>query len=191
MFIDLAKDDFTGIGRFILPGKDGKLEELDLDLLITSVNIPLQEHHKSQAHIGNTFGVHFFGKAPLVANINATLIDTTDNFGKEYLIYAYTQKLSHNAVAKTGVMPALNVLGILLYGAVTDLQVDELSESPDTINVSFRMLVYKLVVASETATNQAQEATVDFTGNSGAEISGPTTPTNQYSITAVDSPYGR
>lgn len=145
------KDDFSEMAKFIL--LDGDLSstnasggtDLKLDMLIQNVTIPMFEYNKTEGHIGDTFGVHFYGRAQLLVNFEATLIDTMDNYGKAHAVQMYRDVLRPRAVARTGIAPVLVFPGMAFQGTVIEIIFNENSETPTTIGMSIRMLVLRML----------------------------------------------
>ena len=116
----------------------------DIDMVIQNISINIQEHIQIQDQVGDSFGLACFGKSPLVATISGVLIDTHVNFGKQFLIDAYKNKLRISAAARTGRIPTVRFLDSILRGPFIDMRVSEDINSEDTIIVVFSMLVMSL-----------------------------------------------
>lgn len=134
-----SKDDFSG--RAVL-GVEGA--PAGADLLIGSVAFTLAEHIQIDPHLGSGFGVAAFGKAPLVATVGATLLDTSATSGRAALLDLYTGELRLEAAARTGRLPTLCFLNVALYGPFLSLTLEESSASEDTVQVGMELLVFKL-----------------------------------------------
>ena len=145
------KEDFTQVCKFVL--LDGDMDasnalsgkDLKLDMVTQRVTIPIGEHHKIDQHIGDTFSVHYYGRAPLVVNLQGVLIDSTDSYGKPHLIQLYRDVLRVKAVARSGIAPVVVFPGIAIQGAVTGMTITEDSETQVGILVSINMLVLRLL----------------------------------------------
>lgn len=132
-------DDFSGRARLY---EDNTFKNpLDIDLVITNIDIPIDEKTQVSPHVGDSFGEVHFGKAPMQASISAILVDTPKNFGKQWLIDAYKNKLRLSAVARTRKIPVLVYATHMLQGPFISLRITENSRSEDTITVNMRMLV--------------------------------------------------
>ena len=162
------KDDFSEMAKFIL--LDGDLSssnasggpDLNLDFLVHNVTIPLFEYHKIDGHIGDTFGIQYFGRAQLLVNFESTLIDTMDNYGKAHAVQLYRDVLRPKAVARTGVAPVLVFPGMAFQGTVMEIIFTETSDTPTTIGMSMRMLVLRMLgVAPENS--GAKDVMFDYT----------------------------
>lgn len=161
--------DFSSIARFVILDGD-KLtndpndgSQLDLDLLVNSVTCSFSEHNRIMPYLGDFYNIHFYGRAPLVAQINGTLVDAVGNYNKAYLISLYKNTLRLKAVARSEICPCLIFPGCTLQGPLAGMNIDESSDSPDVLNVSMRMIVMRMLAVSE---NNAgiTKALYDFTG---------------------------
>lgn len=131
-------DDYKGRARFY---EDSTLKNpLDLDLIITHIDIPLDEKIQISPHIGDSFGFVPFGKSPLQVAISALLIDIPKNFGKQWLIDHYKNRLRLSAVARTGKIPVLVYATHMLQGPLISMRITEDAKSEDTITVNLGML---------------------------------------------------
>lgn len=132
--------DFSG--RAALVYKD---ELAKIDLIIHHVNFAYSENHQVTPHMGDTFSTVFFGKAPLEINVQATLPDSLENFGKTNLMDAYKNYYRASAVARTGIAPTLRCKGLNFTGPFTKLTVSEQSDGEDHVLVVFNMLVMQML----------------------------------------------
>lgn len=146
-----SQDDFSG--RAVI-GVEGA--PAGVDLLIGGIAFTLAEHIQIDPHIGPSFGVAVFGKAPLIASVTGTLIDTPVTGGRAALTNLYTGELRLEAAARTGRLPTLCFLNVALYGPFLSLTLEESSASEDTLQVGMEMLVFKLQSFGHTA------VTVDY-----------------------------
>lgn len=124
---------------------------LDIDLFIRNIEIRLEEHIQVSTHVGETFGIMCFGKAPLRVNFSGILADTQKNFGKLYLVDAYKNKLRLGAVARRGKIPVIVFGTHALQGPFIGMQISENSASEDTITVVITMLLTALQITGEGA----------------------------------------
>lgn len=127
--------DFSGRAAIVY---DDKLSEIDL--IIHHVNFSYSENNQVTAHMGDTFNTIFFGKAPLEINVQATLPDSLENFGKTNLLDAYKNYYRATAVARTGIAPTLRCKGMNFTGPLTKLSVSEQSDNQDNVLVVFTMV---------------------------------------------------
>lgn len=131
--------DFSGRAAIIY-----KDELANIDLVIHHVNFSYSENHQVTPHMGDTFNTVFFGKAPLEINVQATLPDSLENFGKTNLMDAYKNYYRATAVARTGIAPTLRCKGMNFTGPFTKLTVSEQSDGDDHVLVVFNMLIMQL-----------------------------------------------
>lgn len=124
-------------------------EPLEIDLFIRSIDIRLEEHIQVSNHIGETFGIMCFGKAPLKVAFSAVLADTQINYGKMYLVDAYKNKLRLGAVARRGKIPVVVFGAHALQGPFLSMQISESASSEDTIIVVFKMLLTALQIVGD------------------------------------------
>ena len=144
------KDDFTSIAQFAI--LDGDLSEtnmagkpINLDLMVQSVLCNLGDYSKMVGHIGDTFSIHYFGRNPMVVNIQGFLLDSSSNYGKAQLIQLYRDVLRVKAVARSGVAPVLIFPGMIIQGAIAEMSIEETSETQTTLSVSMKMLVIRVL----------------------------------------------
>lgn len=163
--------DFSSVAKFIILDGDKGVgtqttgQELNLDLLIQNVAASFGEHNHILPYIGDYFGIHYYGKAPLFVQITGTLVDSTTNYNKSYLISLYKNTLRLKAVAKTKICPCLVLPGMSLQGPLLSMTVSESSEAQDTVHLAFKMLVLRLFAFSS-GSFSASQALYDFTGQS-------------------------
>ena len=164
--------DFSSIAKFVILDSDKSAEEakeggsLDVDLMVNNVSFSLAEHNSLHPYLGDMFGVHYYGKSPVTADISAMLIDTENNFSKPYLLQLYKNKLRVRAVAKTKVCPCLVFPGITLQGPLVSMSLVENSESPDTVAVVFRMIVIRLMTTGQ----EGEQAVFDVSGGEYSDV---------------------
>lgn len=137
-------DDHTG--RAAIYEHDQATKPLDIDLIVTGIDLNLDEHIQVTEHIGDTFGIICFGKAPLQVTYSGVLVDSQKTFGKQYLIDAYKNTLRLSAVARTGKVPLMQFATHYIKGPFISLRLNESSESEDTITVVLSMIVTELKV---------------------------------------------
>ena len=173
--------DFSSVAKFVLLDGDKRTtgaksgEELNLDLLVTNVSCSLGEHNHIQPYIGDFFGMHYYGRSPIFAQVAGTLVDTVGNYNKAYLVSLYKNTLRAKAVAKTRVSPCLIFPGMALQGPVVGMTITETSELQDAIQVNFKIVVMRLL-ATATTNNSTYQASFDFTGASTEEARKAETP---------------
>jgi len=132
-------DDFSG--RAALYQSQAAASPLEIDLLVQNISFTLAEHIQVTPHIGNTFGAIAFGKAPMQATVSCALADPGTNFGKQYLVDAYKNRLRLEAVAKSGAVPVLRFENGMLRGPLLSLRVSEQSTQEDLVTVVFVLFV--------------------------------------------------
>lgn len=132
-------DDFSGAAAFIYSGERAKI-----DLIVHSVDFTIAENDQVNAHLGDTYSSIFFGKKPMEMNIEASLPDSVENFGKTNLVNAYKNYFRVSAVAKLGVEPVFVCRGLRFSGPIARMVITEDSESCDTCSVVLTMLVMRL-----------------------------------------------
>lgn len=184
------KDDFTSVAHFAV--LDGDLSEsnmlgeaVNLDLMIQNVLCSFGDYNKMLAHLGDTFSIHYFGRSPMALNIQGFLVDSSSNYGKADLVKLYRDVLRVKAVARTGVAPVLIFPGMAVQGAISEMNIEENSETQTTISVSMKMLVIRvLAVAPEN--KGAKSVLFDYTTGLN-EQQGPvaSVPTQHKSVSAA------
>ena len=180
--------DFSGRAAIIY---DKKIAEIDL--IVDSINFTYKENDQVTPHIGDTFSTIFFGKAPLEINVQASLPDSLENFGKTNLLNAYKNYYRASAVARIGIAPSLRCRNMVFTGPFTRLTVSEQSDNADNVLVVFTMVVMQFyadgddsqisldwvhgmdsVVADseETSALESKKGSVSFEGLSPAQKQG-------------------
>ncbi|MCB5270528.1 MAG: D-Ala-D-Ala carboxypeptidase family metallohydrolase [Candidatus Cloacimonetes bacterium] len=169
-FTVLDTADFSGMAGFLLTSEDTEVlknttvparllsTSLDAagnilgDLLITDVTFAYTDHHHLTPYIGDYFSLHYFGKAPLVLNVQGVLLDTSSNLGKENFQSWYRHVLRLSQVALTGVAPHLCFRGYMVQGAMLGLSLSESAEGEGQVAFSFEYLVFTLKLNNPTNT---------------------------------------
>ena len=139
-----SPDDFTGRAAFYESAT--ATSPLNIDLLVQSIQFNLEEHMQLSHYVGDIFGEICFGKKPLHMTVSCVLVDGPENYGKQYLVDCYKNRLRLSAVARTGNVPVLRCLDSVYSGPVTTMQLSESSSQEDVIIVTFTMLVLSLKV---------------------------------------------
>lgn len=137
--------DFSGRARIIAHYK-----ELDIDLVLTSMDLTLADHLQVEAHQGDTYSTLVFGKSPAQATCTGVLPETPDNYGRVNMANAYKNILRLYAVSRSGEVPVLRVKGIDIYGPWTTLTMTDRSDSEDTVDVTFTIAVTKIQAVGDT-----------------------------------------
>lgn len=119
-------------------------DRIILNMLVTGTDFQYADFDTLEAHVGDTFSHHFFGKSPIQINIKAKLCDTAGGFGKAELLELYHKVLRITAVAKYKIPPIFNCIGGMAKGAFLNLQVTENSQNWETLNISFEFLVFNM-----------------------------------------------
>lgn len=140
-----SPDDFTG--RAALYESETATTPLDIDLLVQSVQFNIEEHIQLSQYVGDIFGAICFGKKPLHMTVSCVLADGPENYGKQYLVDCYKNRLRLSAVARTGKVPVLRCLDSMYSGPVVGMQLSERSSQEDVLIVTFTLLVLSLHVA--------------------------------------------
>ena len=78
---------------------------------------------------------------------SCVLADGPENYGKQYLVDCYKNRLRLSAVARTGNVPVLRCLDSVYTGPVTGMQLSESGAQEDVLIVTFTMLVLSLNVS--------------------------------------------
>ena len=139
-----SKDDFSGRAVIGVAGAPAMV-----DLLIQDIALSPAEHMQLDKHIGNTFGMVAFGKAPLVASISGVLADSPLTYGRAALTELYIRALRLEATARSGKLPTLAFLNAVLHGPLISLRLEESAASEDTLQVGMDMLVFALQAAGD------------------------------------------
>lgn len=116
----------------------------DIDLFIRNVDFRLEEHIQVSPHIGETFGIICFGKAPMIVTLSGILADTHVTFGKQYLVDAWKNHLRLSAVARRGKIPVVKYENMAFQGPFLKMRITEDSKSEDSLIVVLEMLVTQM-----------------------------------------------
>ena len=157
--VDTWHDFESFSGRAAIYESMGAAAPLNLDYVISRIDVNLDEHIQVSEHVGDTFGIICFGKAPLQVNFSGTLIDTQKTYGKQYLIDAYKNKLRLFAVSRTGLIPKVQFGNHCLCGPFISMRVTEQSQSEDTLVVILTMLVTQYIATDP----NAEQIVFDYT----------------------------
>ena len=111
------------------------------DLIITRVQERFLEFDKIEPYIGEVFSHTFYGKSPVVHNLQGILLETKNNNAKHYLLSAYINIFKLSQVAKNGIAPVLYFNDTFTTGAFTSLNLTEDSQNSETIMMNADFLV--------------------------------------------------
>jgi hypothetical protein len=124
-------------------------DRIDLDLIISDVQMQFIEFDKIVPHIGDTFSHFFYGQQPVVLNVSGHLINTLPNRGKHEFMELYRGVFRLSRVAKTGIAPFLSFVGCNVQGAMINVHINDSGASQDTLAVKFQYLVFLIRFLSE------------------------------------------
>lgn len=142
-----SPDDFSG--RAALYESATATTPLEIDLFVQNIQFNLEEHIQLFQYVGDIFGAVCFGKKPLHMTASCVLADGPENYGKQYLVDCYKNRLRLSAVARTGNVPVLRCLDSTYSGPIVGMQLSESSTQEDVLIVTFTMLVLYLNVAHD------------------------------------------
>lgn len=173
----LASDSIIPVSSLDKPydGYDGRMKiynsasstkPFDIDLVVTNLSYGISEFIQVDENIGNLCSVLPIGMGPMHVTISGSLIDTGNNFGKEYFVNYYKNNLRPEAIGKTGSMPIYMLRNIAIYGAAMNLVFTETSASEDAISFALTLAVTKIVMSDGNSHNASLDY---FLGISGEE----------------------
>ena len=138
-----------------------ELEDVPLDLLVTSVNIDYNENNQITTHLGETFNLTMFGKTPATATITASLLDSKDSYGKNTLVGLYRDYLRPSAVARTQKMPSLMIGDEhRLTGPIFNMKLTLNSEHQGVWDVAMTMQIMRHTIMN--TDNDGNDVAVEF-----------------------------
>ena len=131
-------------GAIDLPGPMYNKEEgmFFFDLILTRVHERFLEFEKIEPYIGEVFSHTFYGKSPVIHNLQGILVETKNNNAKHYLLSAYINIFKLSQVAKNGIAPVLYFNDTFTTGAFLSLNLTEDSQNSEAIifNADFLVL---------------------------------------------------
>ena len=106
----------------------------NLDCIITRITDRFVEFEKLTSYIGPYFSHTFYGKAPVMLNIEGYFFQTKNNDAKHRILWVYNKVFKMSAVAQTGVTPTLAFYDSFITGAFTNLVLSENSQDENLIH---------------------------------------------------------
>ena len=175
--LDKPYDSYDG--RMKIYESASSTKPLEIDVVVTNLAYGISEFIQVNENIGNLCSVLPIGMGPMTLTISGLLINTGNNFGKDYFVKYYKNNLRPEAIGKTGSMPVFMLRGMAVYGAAVNLVFTETSASEDTISFALTLAITKIVMSD----GNSHSASLDyFLGISGEE-SLPTIGTSNSSTT--------
>lgn len=117
-----------------------------VDLFVHQASLNIGEHQQIEQHIGDSFELLSFGKAPTVLDVSMTLADCQYNYGKAALCSYYRNAWRLAAVARTGEMPAMRFLQAVVVGPWVSMRIMDDASSEDVLTVSASIMVFKATI---------------------------------------------
>lgn len=149
LFDDLVSNRKLDIPQQII---DVVNDNLSLDLLVTSISETIADHSQIDSYIGNIFSAHFFGKSPIILDINIEVLDSYGNLlgkaqtaTKYHLMWLYSNLFGITGVAKYGVTPGFQVEDTSYYGAFLAINCSESATAENITHVNAKFLVFNRV----------------------------------------------
>ena len=139
-------DAFTG--RAVIYESISATQPFPVDLIVESLDFAFNEHTQTEIHVGNGFSFIAFGKDAMTMSINAALVDTGKNFGKDTFMDIYRNYLRLEAVARRGVAPVFTFPNAAIYGAASAVNFSETGEVQDLVYLTLQLEVMKAVFKS-------------------------------------------
>ena len=118
--------------------------ELKIDLVIKKANYSYQDHNQLVPVMGDTFYHFFYGKAPLMLNLQGVVFDLKGNSGVPDFMDVYKYLLRLSMVAKTKIIPKVRFKNTTVIGAFLSLDKAHKSRTYDHANISTKVLVFKM-----------------------------------------------
>jgi hypothetical protein len=149
---ELTKDNSAEIPLDVEAAIQG--DYLDINLILTAMHKNMADHSQIVSYLGDVFSAHFYGKSPLVLNLNFTILDSwepgTYSTDKYIFMWLFTNLFGITGVARYGVTPCLQVENNTYYIAFLDANVVETSEKERAIKVTTKALVFNYISISST-----------------------------------------
>lgn len=138
--------------------------EFELDLIITRVTDRFGERNKITPYIGPYFSHTFYGKTPVLLNIEGYAYQTKDNDVKHRLMTAYNSVFKASRVAETGMAPTLFYNDTFITGAFANIVISETSQDENIL----QFVIDFIVLEASYFSMESKGAVVDFTISYGA-----------------------
>lgn len=132
------------------------------DLVISSVSHNHGELGRVESYFGDVFAAYFHGRSPISMHVIASLFTLQNSKGKAHFMAAYRDILRITRVAKSLIVPVLTYNGYHVQCAMTNLSVDESSNSDDTIQLSFDLIVFNMLHQKDSSTTSIQNYNFPF-----------------------------
>lgn len=117
-----------------------------VDLIIDSIYWPYSDTFKVDAHVGNTFHIHYLGMDPIIANITGSIIDYKDTNAKKNLMLLYQYAFRMTAIAANRVVPTLECMGYFIEGGITSLELTEHANRQDVVTFNMQYQVFRVEI---------------------------------------------
>lgn len=121
--------------------KQGWMEPLRFDLVITRISDKFQEFDKVTPYMGDFFSYTAYGAAPVVLDISGILLDSANNNAKRTFFSWYKEVFRISKVARYKVAPILAFQDAYIKGAFVNLNFMESAQEQNGISVNFGFLV--------------------------------------------------
>ncbi len=118
---------------------------LALDLVFTDITYANTDFSKLEPHIGDTFGLDFYGKAPVILNTQAYLFDLEGNDGKYKFMTLYKELFRLSKIVEYGIVPRLCYLGCVCKGAMLGVTLSEDATQQDVIRVNMTFMLLEVM----------------------------------------------
>ncbi len=137
---------------------------IDIDLIITSASHSESDFNRIDTYIGDSFGIHYYGRSPIMLTFGGVLLDDFGQIQKYRLTKLYQDLFRITRVARIGVVPNIEFAKCVVQGPLMNLSLAESSSAEDRINVSFNLLVANFYIFNESNAANTQSSIV-FNGN--------------------------
>ncbi len=152
------------------------------DFFVTGIQTAMDEKVQINEVFGDAEVVYYFGKSPVVFNINGILFDDVDNNWFYNFIIAYSTLLRGSRLAKDYQLVQLNLPNVTLKGTISSLRYSQDSARDTDINFQFSLIVKEMIptpvtIPTELLSHQAMKLNINTAGSwarfqTTAEING-------------------
>lgn len=181
LLTSISEDEITGAAKFFITeadysflkknardlGMDPKLvgdiitdKNIDIDLIITSASHSEADINKIDPAVGDSFGIHYYGRSPISLQLTGVLIDDYSQAQKKKLITLYEQLFRLSKVARYGVVPNIEFAKCVAQGALTNLSVSDSSQNEDRTDISINMLVVNLFIYNPSNSGETKSTVI-------------------------------
>lgn len=135
---------------------------LDINLVINNASYNYKDYNQIFPNIGNNFYHFFYGKSPMILNLQGLVFNTEGRKGAPEFSALYKYVLRLTMVARTKIMPFIHFKNCIVGGAFLSMNKIENANILDYINFTSQVLVFRLEYFNNDNKNKTQTSITYF-----------------------------